>query len=57
MTWQRSGPFCRENLCPVVTVELIWLLFLNIVFPSLFKRQRNILGLEDLEEAMYTTLL
>ena len=38
-------------------VELIMLLFLNIVFPISFKRQTNILGLEDLEEAMYTTLL
>ena len=38
-------------------VELIRLLFLNIVFPISFKRQTNILGLEDLEEAMYTTLL
>ena len=38
-------------------VELIWLLFLNIVFPIFLKGQTNTLDLEDLEEAMYTTLL
>ena len=47
----------KKTYVLVVTVELIWLLFLNIVFPILFKRQTNILGLEDLEEATYTTLL
>ena len=29
-TWPRSGPFCRQNPCSPWTVELIWLLFLNI---------------------------
>ena len=57
--WLGSVPVhsVKKTYVLVVTVELIWLLFLNIVFPISFKRQTNILGLEDLEEAMYTTLL
>ena len=29
-TWPCSGPFCWQNPALVVTVELIWLLFLNV---------------------------
>ena len=35
-----------------VAVELIWLLFLNILSFNFFKHRTNLLGLEDLAEAM-----
>ena len=41
----------------VETVELIWLLFLNIFPSTLFNRRTNHLESENLEEAMYSALM
>ena len=42
----------------VVTVELIWLLFLNTLsFNFAPTSNKSLLGWQDSEEAMYTTLL
>ena len=46
-----------KNHVRVVTVELIWLLLLNIFFPILFQHQTNLLGSQDSEEAMQIALL
>ena len=40
-----------------VTVELIRLLFLNMLPSTLFKCRTNLLGSEDLEEPMYRALM
>ena len=50
----------KENPVLVVTVELIWLLFLNMLSFNFIQTPDlgyYLLGSENLEEAMYTTLL
>ena len=53
-TWPASVHSVDNTHVLVVTVEMIWLLFLNIFFATLFQNRTNLLGSQDSEEAQLT---